>query len=53
VDEQLLVDQWHESGGAIYPFEVKLQGGEHTFVVEYLEVAGNAGIQLGSVAPLP
>jgi hypothetical protein len=53
VDGQLLVDQWHESGGAIYPFEVTLQGGEHTFVVEYLEVSGNASIQLGSAAPVP
>jgi hypothetical protein len=53
VDGQLLVDQWHESGGAIYPFEVTLQGGEHTFVVEYLEVSGNASIQLGSAVPVP
>jgi len=53
VDGQLLVDEWHESGGAIYPFEITLQGGEHTFVVEYLEVSGNATIQLGSAVPVP
>ena len=52
VDGQLLVDEWHESGGAVYPFEVVLQGGNHTFVVEYLEVTGNARIQL-SAASVP
>ncbi len=51
VDGQLLVDQWHESGGAVYPFEVALQGGNHTFVVEYLEVTGGANIRL-SAAPV-
>jgi hypothetical protein len=50
VDGQLLVDEWHESGGAVYPFEVVLQGGNHTFVVEYLEVTGGASIRL-SAAP--
>jgi hypothetical protein len=56
VDGQLMVDEWHSSGGAVYPFEVALQGGSHTFVVEYLEVTGNAQIQLSSAAapvPLP
>jgi hypothetical protein len=56
VDGQLMVDEWHSSGGAIYPFEVALQGGSHTFVVEFLEVTGNAQIQLSSTAapaPLP
>ena len=51
VDGQLVVDQWHESGGAIYPFEVVLQGGSHTFVVEYLEVTGGANIHLSAVSP--
>ena len=53
VDGQLVVDQWHESGGAIYPFEVVLQGGSHTFVVEYLEVTGGANIRLSAVSPPP
>ncbi len=47
VDGQLVVDEWHASGGAVYPFELFLQGGNHTFVVEYLEVTGNAYIHLG------
>lgn len=54
VDGQLVVDEWHSSGGVIYPFEVVLQGGDHTFVVEYLEVSGNAQIWLsGGLAPVP
>jgi hypothetical protein len=54
VDGQLLVDEWHPSGGAIYPFEAVLQGGNHTFVVEYLEVTGNALIRLkAGTAPAP
>jgi septal ring-binding cell division protein DamX len=54
VDGQLLVDEWHESGGAVYPFEVVLQGGNHSFVVEYLEVTGGANIRLSAgPAPLP
>ena len=54
VDGQLVVDQWHESGGAVYPFEVVLQGGSHTFVVEYLEVTGGANIKLSAASmPLP
>ena len=56
VDGQLVVDEWHESGGAVYPFEVVLQGGNHTFVVEYLEVTGSARIRLSAasaLAPLP
>ena len=54
VDGQLVVDQWHASGGAVYPFDVVLQGGNHTFVVEYLEVTGNANIRLSAEsAPLP
>ena len=54
VDGQLVVDEWHASGGAVYPFEVVLQGGNHTFVVEYLEVTGSANIRLsGGAAPLP
>ena len=52
VDGQLVVDEWHASGGAVYSFEVALQGGSHTFVVEYLEVAGSANIRLsGGAAP--
>jgi hypothetical protein len=54
VDGQLVVDQWHSSGGAIYPFELALQEGIHTFVVEYLEVTGSAYIRLsGGTAPVP
>jgi hypothetical protein len=56
VDGQLMVDEWHPTGGANYPFEVALQGGSHTFVVEYLEVTGSAHIRLSSgtaPAPLP
>jgi len=54
VDGQLVVDEWHASGGAVYPFEVVLQGGNHTFVVEYLEVTGSAHIRLsGGSAPAP
>ena len=54
VDGQLVVDEWHETGGALYPFEIVLQGGNHTFVVEYLEVTGDAYIQLsGESAPVP
>jgi hypothetical protein len=54
VDGQLVVDEWHASGGAIYPFQVALQGGLHTFVVEYLEVSGSASIRLtGGTPPAP
>ena len=54
VDGQLVVDEWHESGGAVYPFEVSVQGGRHTFVVEFLEMTGNAYIRLsGETAPAP
>ncbi len=54
VDGQLVVDEWHSSGGAVYPFELVLQGGNHTFVVEYLEVTGNAYIHLsGGPGPEP
>ncbi|MFN2220176.1 MAG: PA14 domain-containing protein, partial [Anaerolineae bacterium] len=51
VDGQLVVDEWHETGGATYPFQVALQGGLHTFVVEYLEVSGSASIRLAGGAP--
>jgi hypothetical protein len=51
VDGQLVVDEWHASGGATYPFQVVLQGGLHTFVVEYLEVSGSASIRLAGGAP--
>ena len=54
VDGQLVVDEWHSSGGAVYAFEVALLGGNHTFVVEYLEVTGSAHIRLsGGSAPAP
>lgn len=54
VDGQLVVDEWHASGGAVYPFQVTLLGGPHTFRVEYLEVSGSANILLtGAVPPAP
>ncbi len=53
VDGQLVVDQWHESGGVVYYFDVVLSGGTHTFVVEYMEVTGNAYISItGTASPV-
>lgn len=46
VDGVLVLDEWHESGGATYLFKAILSGGSHTFVVEYVEVAGTANIRL-------
>jgi hypothetical protein len=46
IDGQLLVDEWHESGGATYTVEHGLQAGEHDLVVEYFEGTGEAQIRL-------
>jgi len=45
LDGQLLIDEWHGAEPRIYSADLALVPGDHTLVVEYYEVWGNAGIR--------
>ena len=45
LDNQLIIDQWHESGNMTYSAEKYLTAGNHSLRLEYYENWGNAGIQ--------
>ena len=46
VDEQLLIDQWHDSGPVTYVADVYLTPGTHTVRMDYYEHVGWASAQL-------
>lgn len=52
VDDDLVIDEWHDSPDERYGGAISLGAGEHTVVVEYYERGGNAIIQVGWEAPL-
>lgn len=45
LDDQLIIDQWHESGNTTYTAERYLSAGYHSMRIEYFENWGNARIQ--------
>jgi len=45
LDNQLIIDQWHESGNLTYSAERYLTAGNHSLRIEYYENWGNARIQ--------
>jgi hypothetical protein len=46
IDDQLVVDEWHDSTQETYTVEVDLAAGEHALLVEYYENLGGAAIYL-------
>ncbi|MBC7260035.1 MAG: hypothetical protein H5T65_12395 [Chloroflexi bacterium] len=54
VDDQLLIDEWHDSLRRAYVGEITLQAGAHTVRVEYYENTGGAACKVWwDVSPLP
>jgi hypothetical protein len=54
VDGDLYIDEWHDSAAEWREAEVKLEGGEHTIVLEYYEHADKAQAQLNwGLLPTP
>jgi len=47
VDDQLLIDEWHDSPGTHYQRQLALGKGKHALVVEYYERGDKALIQAG------
>ena len=47
VDNQIIIDQWHDSGPATYVAEVYLNPGAHALRVDYYERVGWSMCQLG------
>ncbi|MGB3713129.1 MAG: PA14 domain-containing protein [Candidatus Promineifilaceae bacterium] len=45
VDNQLIIDQWHDATATIYSAALSLSSGVHTIRVEYYENLGDAQIQ--------
>jgi hypothetical protein len=46
IDDQLVVDEWHDSSQETYTVEVDLAAGEHALALEYYENLGGAAIYL-------
>jgi len=46
VDGQLYVDEWHDGPFTAYPFDLDLNKGEHSLVLEYYEGVGQARVLL-------
>jgi hypothetical protein len=46
VDEHLIIDQWHESSGALYSADVYLSTTSHRVRVEYFDAQGSAHVRL-------
>lgn len=44
VDNQLFIDEWHESAPAMYGIDLNMGAGEHTVRVEYFDAGGNAQV---------
>jgi hypothetical protein len=42
LDDHLVIDQWHQSTGALYDVDAYVSSGIHTVRVEYFEAQGNA-----------
>ena len=45
LDEQLIIDQWHEASGSTYASDRTLTAGAHALRVEYYENTGSAQVQ--------
>jgi single-stranded DNA-binding protein len=45
LDNQLIIDQWHEAGNTTYSADRALSGGYHALRVEYYDNRGNARIR--------
>lgn len=46
IDNQLVIDKWHDADGTTVTSEIYLPGGIHNFMVHYYENAGNALVSL-------
>ncbi|MFN8496954.1 MAG: PA14 domain-containing protein [Anaerolineae bacterium] len=46
VDNNLIIDQWHDSPGTVYTFDLGLTAGSHDIRLEYYQNAGRALLRL-------
>jgi len=46
LDEHLIIDQWHQSVGALFSADAYLSAGLHTVRVEYFEAQGDAHVRV-------
>jgi len=47
VDDDLIIDEWHEASAATYSVELSMAEGTHALRIEYFDRVGNAQIQFG------
>ena len=47
IDNQLIIDEWHDAEATLYDAMVNLKEGQHKLVVEYYDHVGQAAIQVG------
>ncbi|MFN8474218.1 MAG: PA14 domain-containing protein [Anaerolineae bacterium] len=47
VDNNLIIDQWHDASGTVYTFDLGMTAGNHDVKLEYYQGFGRALLQLG------